>query len=138
MWYFFLCRGTRSSFGSLLPIGRLGQERSMSVVTARLLIEDHLGTRVLALKKYRFWEPKNHSQKSFSVNSKTLLDKSAMSLHLFYRMLTVKSPVSEDAASQWLTEKSQTELHTLVQQGNPQEIIPYAIALTSHLNQVRY
>lgn len=59
---FFLRRGTRSSFGSLLPIGRLGQERSMSVVTAVLLIEDHLGTRVLALKKYRFWEPKNHSQ----------------------------------------------------------------------------
>ncbi|TWW81623.1 Polycystin-1 [Takifugu flavidus] len=53
-----------------------------------------------------------------------------------YKMLTVKSPVSEDAASQWLTEKSQTELHTLVQHGNPQEIIPYAIALTSHLNQL--
>lgn len=61
-----------------------------------------------------------------------------MSLRLFCRILTVKSPVSEDAASQWLTEKSQTELHTLVQHGNPQEIIPYAIALTSHLNQVRY
>ncbi|TNN04183.1 hypothetical protein fugu_001212 [Takifugu bimaculatus] len=40
-----LYKGTRSSFGSLLPIGRLGQERSMSVVTAMLLIEDHLGTR---------------------------------------------------------------------------------------------
>lgn len=100
-----------------------------------LLIEDHVGTRVLALKKYRFWEPKNPSQ---SVSSKTLLDKSAMPLRFFCRTLTIKSPVSEDAASQWLTDKSQTELHALVQHGNPQEIIPYAIALTSQLNQVKH
>lgn len=51
-------------------------------------------------------------------------------------MLTVKNAVRADAASQWLINKSQTELWALVQQGNPQEIIPYSIALTSQLNQV--
>lgn len=51
-------------------------------------------------------------------------------------MLTVKNPVRDDLASQWLRSKSQTELWVLVQHGNPQEIIPYSIALTSQLNQV--
>lgn len=46
--------------------------------------------------------------------------------------------MSEDTVSQWLTNKSQTELRAVVQHGNPQEIIPYSIALTSQLNQVRY
>uniref|UniRef100_A0A3P8TXN5 Polycystic kidney disease 1b n=1 Tax=Amphiprion percula TaxID=161767 RepID=A0A3P8TXN5_AMPPE len=35
----------------------------------------------------------------------------------------------------WLRIKSQTELWALVQHGNPQEIVPYSIALTSKLNQ---
>ncbi|CAF92443.1 unnamed protein product [Tetraodon nigroviridis] len=51
------------------------------------------------------------------------------------RTLTVKNLMREDAASQWLMNKSQTELRAVVQHGNPQEIIPYAIALTSRLNQ---
>lgn len=51
-------------------------------------------------------------------------------------MLTVHNPVREEVASQWLRNKSQTELWALVQHGNPQEIIPYSIALTSQLNQV--
>lgn len=42
----------------------------------------------------------------------------------------------EDTASQWLKSKIQTELRAVVQHGNPQQIIPYAIALTSYLNQV--
>lgn len=41
-----------------------------------------------------------------------------------------------DLAVQWLKNKSETELWALVQHGNPQEIIPYSIALTSQLNQV--
>lgn len=41
-----------------------------------------------------------------------------------------------DCAVQWLKNKSETELWALVQHGNPQEIIPYSIALTSQLNQV--
>lgn len=51
-------------------------------------------------------------------------------------MLTVKNPVRDEDASQWLRNKSETELWALVQHGNPQEIIPYSIALTSQLNQV--
>lgn len=54
----------------------------------------------------------------------------------FCRTLNVKNPVREDAAGQWLANKSRTELRAVVQHGNPQDIIPYAIALTSHLNQV--
>lgn len=54
----------------------------------------------------------------------------------FSRMLTVENPVRGEAAGQWLRNKSQTELWALVQHGNPQEIIPYSIALTSQLNQV--
>lgn len=54
----------------------------------------------------------------------------------FPRTLTVENPAVNEAASQWLRNKSQTELWALVQHGNPQEIIPYSIALTSKLNQV--
>ncbi|KAF1374215.1 hypothetical protein PFLUV_G00247310 [Perca fluviatilis] len=97
-----LYRGTRSTFGSLVPIGSPGQERSMSVITVTLLVEDHLGAKVIALN----------------------------------RMLTVENPAREGVASQWLRIKSQTELWALVQHGNPQEIIPYSIALTSQLNQM--
>ncbi|XP_070847293.1 polycystin-1 [Chaetodon trifascialis] len=97
-----LYRGTRSAFGSLVPMGSPGKERSMSVITVTLLIEDHQGAKVTALN----------------------------------RMLTVKNPVRDEVASQWLRNKSQTELWALVQHGNPQEIIPYSIALTSQLNQM--
>lgn len=51
-------------------------------------------------------------------------------------MLTVTNTVRADLAGQWLKNKSQTELWALVQHGNPQEIVPYSIALTSQLNQV--
>ncbi|KAA8581072.1 hypothetical protein FQN60_002653 [Etheostoma spectabile] len=97
-----LYRGTRSTFGTLVPIGSPGQERSMSVITVTLLVEDHLGAKVIALN----------------------------------RMLTVDNPAKDGEASQWLRIKSQTELWALVQHGNPQEIIPYSIALTSQLNQM--
>jgi len=39
-------------------------------------------------------------------------------------------------AHDWLRNKSQTELWVLAQRGNPQEILAYSLALTSHLNQV--
>lgn len=42
----------------------------------------------------------------------------------------------DEDTSQWLRNKSETELWALVQHGNPQEIIPYSIALTSQLNRV--
>lgn len=54
----------------------------------------------------------------------------------FSRMLTVENPARDEVASQWLRNKSRTELWALVQHGNPQEIVPYSIALTSQLNQV--
>ena len=52
------------------------------------------------------------------------------------RVLTVVNTVRAEAASQWLRNKSQAELWALIQHGNPQEILPYSIALTSQLNQV--
>ncbi|XP_038592316.1 polycystin-1 [Micropterus salmoides] len=97
-----LYRGTRSTFGSLVPMGSPGKERKMSVISVRLLIENLLGAKVIALN----------------------------------RPLTVENPARDEVASQWLRNKSQTELWALVQHGNPQEIIPYSIALTSQLNQM--
>ncbi|XP_067432834.1 polycystin-1 [Thunnus thynnus] len=97
-----LYRGTRSTFGSLVPVVSPGRERNMSVITVTLLVEDHLGAKVIALNK----------------------------------TLTVENPARDKVASQWLRNKSQTELWALVQHGNPQEIIPYSIALTSQLNQM--
>lgn len=52
------------------------------------------------------------------------------------RVLTIVNTVRVEDASQWLRNKSQTELWALIQNGNPQEILPYSIALTSQLNQV--
>uniref|UniRef100_A0A3Q2ZEU2 Polycystic kidney disease 1b n=1 Tax=Kryptolebias marmoratus TaxID=37003 RepID=A0A3Q2ZEU2_KRYMA len=48
-----------------------------------------------------------------------------------YRVLTLY----DQADDQWIRNKSQTELWALVQHANPQEIIPYSIALISKLNQ---
>ncbi|XP_054455423.1 polycystin-1 [Anoplopoma fimbria] len=97
-----LYRGTRSTFGSLVPMGIPGRERNASVITVTLLVEDHLGAKVIALN----------------------------------RELTVETPSGDGVASEWLRNKSRTELWALVQHGNPQEIIPYSIALTSQLNQM--
>uniref|UniRef100_UPI003AAB6BD9 polycystin-1 n=1 Tax=Centroberyx gerrardi TaxID=166262 RepID=UPI003AAB6BD9 len=97
-----LYRGTRSTFDSLVPMGSPGLERNMSVITVTVLVEDHLGAKVIALN----------------------------------RTLTVEHPARDEVASQWLRNKSQTELWVLVQHGNSQEIIPYSIALTSQLNQM--
>ncbi|XP_030255555.1 polycystin-1 [Sparus aurata] len=97
-----LYRGTRSTFGSLVPIGSPGQERNMSVITLTLQVEDHLGTKVIALN----------------------------------RVLTIVNTVRVEDDSQWLRNKSQAELWALIQNGNPQEILPYSIALTSQLNQM--
>ncbi|XP_071319469.1 polycystin-1 [Trachinotus anak] len=46
-----LYRGTRSTFGSLFPVGHSGQEKNMSVVTVTLLVEDYLGSMVIALNR---------------------------------------------------------------------------------------
>ncbi|XP_022598094.1 polycystin-1-like [Seriola dumerili] len=97
-----LYRGTRLTFGSLVPVGESGQEKHTSVITVTLLVEDYLGSTVIALN----------------------------------RTLRIENPTRDEVASQWLRNKSQTELWALVQHGNPQEIIPYSIALTSQLNQM--
>ncbi|XP_054625121.1 polycystin-1 isoform X2 [Dunckerocampus dactyliophorus] len=94
-----LYKGTRSSFGSMVPVGSPVHGQNKSLITVTLLIEGNVGTQVIALN----------------------------------RTLTVHTQVN---ASDWLRTKSQTELWTLVQHGNPQEIIPYSIALTSQLNQI--
>uniref|UniRef100_UPI0037E95008 polycystin-1 n=1 Tax=Semicossyphus pulcher TaxID=241346 RepID=UPI0037E95008 len=94
-----LYRGTRSTYGTLVPTG---QARSMPVITVRVVVEDYLGAKVIALN----------------------------------RVLTVENPARDKVAIQWLRNKSQTELWALIQHGNPQEIIPYSISLTSQLNQM--
>ncbi|XP_008289301.1 polycystin-1 [Stegastes partitus] len=99
-----LYRGTRSVFSSLVPMGSPGQQKNMSVIAVTLLVEDHLGAKVIALN----------------------------------RTLTVENPERDEVASQWLRNKSQTELWALVQHGNPQEVVPYSIALTSKLNQMEF
>lgn len=45
-------------------------------------------------------------------------------------------PVSDQDMIEWLKKKSQEELWALLKQGNPQNVIPYTMALTSQLNQV--
>ncbi|XP_069373627.1 polycystin-1 isoform X2 [Paralichthys olivaceus] len=97
-----LYRGTRSTFGSLVPMGQSGQEKKLSLITVTVLVEDHLGSNVIALN----------------------------------RTLTIENPAVDEITSEWLRNKSQTELWALVQHGNPQELIPYTIALTSQLNQM--
>ncbi|XP_017271539.1 polycystin-1 [Kryptolebias marmoratus] len=54
------------------------------------------------------------------------------------RTLIVENPQSDQADDQWIRNKSQTELWALVQHANPQEIIPYSIALISKLNQMKF
>lgn len=130
----------------------------MSVITVTLLVEDHLGTKVIALNRYSYQDLTEAGKIDIIIlcNHHTLffsqgLEKTFRVLHImpdefsvqflfapFCRMLTIKNPVRDDLASQWLRNKSQTELWVLVQHGNPQEIIPYSIALTSQLNQVLY
>ncbi|XP_058845967.1 polycystin-1 isoform X1 [Acipenser ruthenus] len=56
------------------------------------------------------------------------------------RTLSVSMPLLPSgfqSITDWLKNKSQSELWGVVQQGNPQEVIPYSIALISALNQNR-
>ncbi|KAM9837407.1 polycystin-1 [Aulostomus maculatus] len=46
-----LYRGTRSVFGSMVPVGTPGKERNTSVITVSLLVEDSLGAKVVALNR---------------------------------------------------------------------------------------
>ncbi|XP_061667089.1 polycystin-1 [Syngnathoides biaculeatus] len=94
-----LYKGTRSTFGSVVPVGSPVKGQNKSFITVTLHIEDNLGASVIALN----------------------------------RTLSVQTHVN---ASEWLRSKSRTEMWALIQHGNPQEIIPYSIALTSQLNQI--
>uniref|UniRef100_A0A3Q3KVW2 Polycystic kidney disease 1b n=1 Tax=Labrus bergylta TaxID=56723 RepID=A0A3Q3KVW2_9LABR len=96
-----LYRGTRSTYGTLVPMGIPSPVKSRPVIIVTVQVEDFLGAKVIALN----------------------------------RVLSVENPAGDKVASQWLTNKRRTELWALVQHGNPQEIIPYSIALTSQLNQ---
>lgn len=51
-----------------------------------------------------------------------------------YRKLTVL--LCDQCTVTWLRKKSQSEFWALIQQGNPQDIIQYSVAMTSQLNQV--
>ncbi|XP_077358515.1 polycystin-1 isoform X3 [Festucalex cinctus] len=94
-----LYKGTQSTFVSLLPVGSPVQGQNNSLITVTLLIENNLGSSVIALN----------------------------------RTLSVENHLN---ASEWLQTKSQKEMWALVQHGNPQQIIPYSISLTSQLNQM--
>ncbi|XP_057681520.1 polycystin-1 [Corythoichthys intestinalis] len=49
---------------------------------------------------------------------------------------TLRVPTHVNVMRESLRTKNQIEMWALIQHGNPQEIIPYSIALTSHLNQI--
>ncbi|XP_054604965.2 polycystin-1 isoform X2 [Nothobranchius furzeri] len=98
-----LYRGTRTTFGCLVPLGSPGELQNITIITVTIMIEDHQGAKVTALN----------------------------------RTLVVEDLPSSKTSSGWLGHKSQMELVTLVQHGNPQEIIPYSIALISKLNQMK-
>ncbi|KAF5898146.1 polycystin-1-like isoform X1, partial [Clarias magur] len=53
------------------------------------------------------------------------------------RNLDVMVPVSDQDTIEWLKKKSEEELRALVKQGNPQDVIPYAVALSSQLNRLK-
>ncbi|CAJ1081176.1 polycystin-1 [Xyrichtys novacula] len=77
-----LYRGTRSSYGALVPVGHSGQVGHPSFIMVTLLVEDYLGTKVLALNRTLTVE--NPSQ--LEVSSHWLRDKSQTELQaLVYR-----------------------------------------------------
>ncbi|KAF7705631.1 hypothetical protein HF521_020917 [Silurus meridionalis] len=53
------------------------------------------------------------------------------------RNLVVMVPVRDQDMMEWLKNKSQEELWDLVKQGNPQDVISYAMAMSSQLNQIQ-
>jgi len=48
---FLSLRGTRATFGSLVPMGSPEKGKTTSVITVTLLVEDHLGAKVIALNR---------------------------------------------------------------------------------------
>ncbi|TUC86172.1 Polycystin-1 [Bagarius yarrelli] len=65
----------------------------------------------------------------------TVEDNAGAKVTAIKRNLVVMVPNGQDT-TKWLKKKSQEELWALLKQGNPQDVIPYAMALTSQLNQV--
>ncbi|XP_061564100.1 polycystin-1 [Cololabis saira] len=80
-------------------------------------------------------QPKNMSLITVTLVVEDHLGAKAIALN---RTLTIENPSNGKVASQWLRNKSQTELWALIQHRNPQEIIPYSIALTSMLRQMEF
>ncbi|XP_027011464.2 polycystin-1 [Tachysurus fulvidraco] len=66
----------------------------------------------------------------------TIEDKMGAKVTAIKRNLMVIAPVSDHNKTEWLKKKSQEKLWALLKQGNPQDVIPYATALTSQLNQL--
>lgn len=105
----------------------------MSVINVLVLVEDDLGSVITALNRYySIVQPSGISQMSTAVP----LLLSLLSFPHFYRTLVVLEPKGDQHTTEWLRNKCQSELWALFQNGNPQEVIPYTIALTSQLNQV--
>ncbi|KAK3528632.1 hypothetical protein QTP70_006346 [Hemibagrus guttatus] len=67
----------------------------------------------------------------------TIEDNMGAKVTAIKRNLVVMAPVSDHNKTEWLKKKSQEELWALLKQGNPQAVIPYAMALTSQLNQLK-
>ncbi|XP_066559064.1 polycystin-1 [Amia ocellicauda] len=101
---FTLYRGTKSNFGTLVPLGTI-RAGDLPTVNVLIQVEDSLGAKVIALNR-------------------TLT------------VLLPSLPAEGQGVIQWLKNKSQSELWSVVQQANPQEVIPYSLALTSMLNQI--
>uniref|UniRef100_H3B277 Polycystin 1, transient receptor potential channel interacting n=1 Tax=Latimeria chalumnae TaxID=7897 RepID=H3B277_LATCH len=100
---FYLYRGIKSSFSTLVPSGNHGNDSTVNII---IEIEDSLGAKTTALNQ-------------------TL------------KVLMPELPSDFKDVTDWLKSKTQSELWGVVQQGNPQDVIPYTIALISTLNQVQ-
>nr|XP_014345291.1 PREDICTED: polycystin-1-like [Latimeria chalumnae] len=98
---FYLYRGIKSSFSTLVPSGNHGNDSTVNII---IEIEDSLGAKTTALNQ-------------------TL------------KVLMPELPSDFKDVTDWLKSKTQSELWGVVQQGNPQDVIPYTIALISTLNQ---
>lgn len=135
-----LYRGTQKTFGTLVPLGNARPGHNASIITMMVTVEDNMGAKVTAIKRC-VRSCCCHEQEYSVLDVLLRLLYSILDLFFFIchnscRNLEVMVPVSEQETVEWLKKKSEEELWALVKQGNPQDVIPYAMALSSQLNQV--
>ncbi|KAL4648087.1 polycystin-1-like [Arapaima gigas] len=90
-------------------------------------------------QKYGSFVPLGYSNQGRTQSVITVLveveDSLGSTVTALNRTLTVLQLNTEPVTIEWLKNKSRSELWSLVQRGNPQEVISYSMLLTSHLRQ---